>query len=110
MRDERRQTVSSFIPHPTSLIPLFLRRRGVHDGDHAAADAAAGVAGGLGLLVVGLGVEDQPAAEDRVLAVQRNQLVGKLKGGRAALVGLDVAQVADVSLVGLAAAVRLVLG
>src|SRR5262245_38457076 len=95
------------LPAPTSLL---LRRRGVPDGDHTAADAAARVAGGLGLLVVGLGVHDQPAAEDRVLAVQRNQLVGEVEDRRAARIGLDVAQVADVPLVSLTPAVRLVLG
>src|SRR5262249_60418091 len=54
---------------------LLLRRCVVGHADDAAADAAAGVAGGLRLLCVGLGGDDPASADDRVRPVQLDHLV-----------------------------------
>ena len=52
----------------TVILWLPLRRLG--DADHAAGQAAAGVAGGLRLQVVGLGVHDDGAADHAMVAVK----------------------------------------
>src|SRR6185369_4482136 len=72
---------------------LFLR-----DPHHAHADARAGVAGRVGLQVVGLLVEHDRATDDRVGAGQRDHRVLHLALRLALRVGLDVPEVADVAL------------
>ena len=62
--------------------------------------------GGLRLEVVRLGVDDDRAADDRVWAAERDHLVDALVRGLAGRVGFDVAEVADVALGAVGAAVR----
>src|SRR5687767_11901588 len=76
--------------------------------DHSAGEARAGVAGGLRLVVVRVGVDDQAAADDvaRPLA-DGDRVHGRVELGAAALVGLERRQVAGMALGRLGVAMRL---
>src|SRR5262249_44798717 len=76
------------------------------DADDATADAVAGVAGRLRLEVVRVGVDDQPAANDRVLASEADDAVLHVDRGNAILVGDEVAEIAGMALLIVRSAVR----
>lgn len=89
---------------------------GLHtDANHAAADASAGIAGGLAQLVaadsqvVHVGVHHQRAADNVVRAAQLDLLVDQLHLADAVGARLNVAQVADVARLRRGTAVRLAL-
>ena len=93
--------VGSLAPSLAIDQPLAVRDggfSGLGHADDADGEPAAGVAGGLGLQVVGLLMDDQAAADDRVSAVEAQMCVIQVEGGIAVRVGRDVAQVADVPL------------
>ena len=83
-------------------------RRG--DANDAAGDARPGVTGRIALFVVRAAVDDDGSADDRVRAAQRDQLILHANGGLAAVVGGDVAEIADVPLLGMRPAVLLLFG
>src|SRR3954447_16424212 len=88
--------------------PLF-RLGPFGDADDADGDPAAGVAGGLAE-VIGLLVDDDAAAEDRGRAAEAEGGVHQVEGGVPLAVGLEVAEVADVTLGGVGGAVLHLVG
>src|SRR5690606_8688288 len=72
-----------------------LRRLG--DADHGLRDARPGVSGRL-TAIIGLGVDDEPSADDRILrSGERDVLDGDLVLGDALFVRLEVAEIARVA-------------
>ena len=71
------------------------RHSGLGHADDPDGDAAASVADGLAV-IIGLFVDDETAADDRVGAVEGQAGIDEIDHGVAVLVRLDVAQVADV--------------
>ena len=82
----------------------FTSAGGFHSGlghaDNPNGNTATGVAHGLAV-IIGLFVDDETAADDRVSTVEAQMGINQIDHGVAVFVGLDVAQVADVPLGGL---------
>src|SRR5438876_8155387 len=100
----------SSIFHPLS--SYFRRRALLFHFDDTARDARPGVAGGLALQIVDLGVNDDGAADDVVLgaAADGDVVDGEIDLGLARGVGGEVAQVAGVDRAGGRAAVDVLVG
>src|SRR5690606_7776448 len=84
-------------------------RVGVADADDAHRESSAGVAGRLRELIFLL-MHDQRPAEDRMRAAELELVAGHVDPGDALLVGLDVAEVANVAALLTRAPVRRALG
>src|SRR5690606_34369732 len=76
------------------------KRRGrlLRHADNTDAHASAGIAGGLGLQVVCFGVHHDGAAQDGLGSVEAEAILFQGELGIAALVGLDVAEIACVAM------------
>jgi hypothetical protein len=68
------------------------------DADNAAGQASASVACGLGLQVVGVGMNYDAATDDGAVAAQFRHWVNVFEVGDSALIGFDVAHIAGVTL------------
>src|SRR5579883_593934 len=89
---------------------LLVIRHRTGDAHDAAGDAVAGISGRLALQIVGLGVNNDGAANDRARTTQGDLLIPHVDHGNPSAVGGDVAEVADVTLRVLRAAVLLLVG
>src|SRR5262245_10402488 len=78
--------------------------------DHPAGEPGTGITGRLGLEVVGRGMDDEAAADDRVRPGQRQEREDGVETGHARLIGRNVPQVAAVVLPRGRGAVRLATG
>jgi hypothetical protein len=78
-----------------------LRKAGLlHDSNHTTGYPSAGRAGGLGFEIVGLGVNDYRAANDRFRPFETQNVIGYFDPGQAVLVGFDVTKITNVAHLG----------
>ncbi len=78
--------------------------------DYAAGHTSSGIAGGLGLQIVGISVDNHGAAEDGIRAVEGDLRIHVIQSGDALGVRLQVAQIADMTLIAGRRGVRVIGG
>jgi hypothetical protein len=89
-------------------LPAMNGKSGLRDPDHAASEAPAGIANRLRLQVVRFFVHDDAAADNRFLAAHRHHAVSQLKMRLACTVGVEIAHISFMALLGIMTGVRIV--